>query len=164
MDPRQEHTLRAHGCVLPRAGKVVLVWSFVVIWGAGNASDPVSADASPRPSVPARADKPGSVVPADRAKVFAPGVRIDWRRRVVEVETRVVLRRGPLELLACSPHTREHESILSVHARPMHVFQAMGLIGLSPGSPARYDVKQNNWIAPPGDRLDLRVCWGAGGC
>ncbi|UCE61208.1 MAG: hypothetical protein JSU63_05560, partial [Phycisphaerales bacterium] len=60
---------------------------------------------------------------------FAPGVKIDWQRRVVEVDASVVLREGPLELLACSPQTREHESILAVRARPLHIYQAMGLIG-----------------------------------
>lgn len=147
---------------MPCVWRTILVSSFVVILEGAEACGQLSADPDPRSSAPAREDQPGSAVPVDRAKVFAPGVRIDWRRRVVEVETRVVLRRGPLELLACSPHTREHESILSVGARPMHVFQAMGLIGLSPGSPAHYDEKRDQWIAPTGDSLDLRVCWGSG--
>jgi hypothetical protein len=98
--------------------------------------------------------------PTDYRKVFAPGVRIDWKNRLVEVDATVVLREGPLELLACSPHTKEHESILAVRARPMHVFQAMGLIGLQPGSPARYDREHDQWHAPNGDALELRVCHG----
>ncbi len=90
-------------------------------------------------------------------KEFAPGVRIDWAKRLVEVDAKVVLREGPLELFACSPQTREHESILSVVGRPMHIFQAMGLIGLEPGSPVRFDEKRARWFAPTGRRLDLRV-------
>lgn len=98
--------------------------------------------------------------PAERPielREFAPGVRIDWRQRQVEVDARVVLRKGPLELLACSPKTREHESVLAVGARPMHIFQAMGLIGLEPGSPARYEEKTDRWRPPHGEALDLRV-------
>ena len=88
---------------------------------------------------------------------FASGVRIDWRRGVVEVDVEVVLRTGPLELLACSPRTREHESILAVRARPMHIYQAMGLVGMKPGSPTRYDEAQQEWLAPSGDALELRI-------
>ena len=88
---------------------------------------------------------------------FAPGVRIDWANRLIEVDARVVLREGPLELVACSPRTREHESMLLVHARPMHIFQAMGLVGFKPGSPVRYDEKLDRWYPPTGEPLDIRV-------
>lgn len=104
---------------------------------------------------PPAANQPAK--PTDSPQKFAPGVRIDWRRRVVEVDAVVVLRKGPLELLACSPKTREYESILAVSARPMHIFQAMGLIGLEPGSPVRYDEKHDRWLAPTGETLQLRV-------
>lgn len=90
-------------------------------------------------------------------KVYAPGVRIDWQRRLVELDAEIVLREGPLELLACSPHTREHESILRVQARPLHIFQAMGLIGLKPGSPTRFDPKTERWLPATGEPLTLRV-------
>jgi len=96
--------------------------------------------------------------PAD----FAPGVRIDWSARAVEVDGVIVLREGPLELFACSPRTREHESIIAVKARPMHVFQAMGLIGLEPGSPVRYDAECDRPIPPRGETLDLAVRYGTG--
>ena len=90
---------------------------------------------------------------------FAPGIRIDWKAKAIEIDARVVLREGPLELFACSPQTREHESILSVSARPLHIFQAMGLIGLEAGSPARYDEQQDRWFPAGGEPLDLRVQW-----
>lgn len=95
--------------------------------------------------------------PADGVRPFAEAVRIDWPKLTVEVDAEVVLREGPLELFACSPRTREHESILSVPARPMHIYQAMGLIGLNPGKPLRYDEGAKRWDAPTGDRLELRV-------
>ncbi|MGD2110212.1 MAG: YdjY domain-containing protein [Phycisphaerae bacterium] len=93
----------------------------------------------------------------DGAKPFAPGVRIDWKTRAVEVDAKVVLRKGALELLACSPQTREHESILSVSARPTHVYQALGLVGLEPGSPVRYDKRENRLIPPSGAPLDIDI-------
>ncbi|MCH8851940.1 MAG: hypothetical protein IID41_04735, partial [Planctomycetes bacterium] len=69
------------------------------------------------------------------AKPFMPGVRINWQEREVEVAGVVVLREGMLELFACSADTREHESIMRISARPAHVYQALGLLGLEPGSP-----------------------------
>ncbi len=79
--------------------------------------------------------------PATRQGIvdFQPGVRIDWETREVLVAGEVVLRQGALELFACSPNTREHESIVRVDARPLHIYQAMGLIGLEPGEPSYYD-------------------------
>ncbi len=120
----------------------------------------ISALGAAAPPTPSNIKQPPK--PTDQRKVFAPGVRIDWQQRLVEVDATVVLREGPLELLACSPHTREHESILSVRARPMHVFQAMGLIGLQPGLPAHHDKKQDRYVAPVGESLELRVCYGEG--
>jgi len=92
-----------------------------------------------------------------KPKEFAPGVRIDWQARAVEVDAKVVLRKGSLELLACSPQTREHESIFSVAARPLHIYQALGLLGMDPGSPVRYDLKQNRHFPPTGTRLEIDV-------
>ncbi|MBI1825260.1 MAG: hypothetical protein HY287_06415 [Planctomycetes bacterium] len=88
---------------------------------------------------------------------FAPGVGIDFAAGQVEVSAKVVLRKGPLELFACSPHTKEHESILAVDAKPSHVFQAMGLIGIEPGHPPRFDEKADRWIATTGEPVELRV-------
>ena len=94
----------------------------------------VSSAAALEPPRPSHDD-----VSENPPRKFAQGVWIDWRQATVELDARVVLRTGPLELLACSPRTREHESILVVPARPMHVFQALGLVGLEAGSPLRYD-------------------------
>lgn len=88
---------------------------------------------------------------------FADGVSIDWHRRKVHVEGRITLREGQLELFACSPRTREHESIVVLDARPMHVFQALGLLGLEAGAPMRYDPETEKWIPPRGEELRVRV-------
>jgi hypothetical protein len=102
-------------------------------------------------------DSEKEALPTTQPREFAPGVRIDWHTRTVEVDARVVLRTGPLELLACTRGTREHESILVVGGRPTHIFQAMGLVGLQPGSPVRYDEKQQRLLPPSGEALELRV-------
>jgi len=100
---------------------------------------------------------PADSKPRADTKPFADGIRLDWTRRLVEVDGEVVLREGPLELLACSPNTREHESILRIFARPMRIYQAMGLLGMEPGAPVHYDEAAKKLRPPQGERLDLRV-------
>jgi hypothetical protein len=98
-----------------------------------------------------------ATAPTAPLRDFAPGVRIDWRGQQVEVDAKVVLRQGLLELVACSPQTREHESILVSEARPKHICQAMGLVGLEPGSPTRFDEESKRWLAASGEAIELRV-------
>ncbi|MBI4579109.1 MAG: hypothetical protein HY718_05360 [Planctomycetes bacterium] len=89
------------------------------------------------PDASAASTAPAASQPAGRVVEFHPNVRIDYRRRQVEVDAKVTLREGSLELFACSPGTREYESIVVVLTRPLFVFQALGLLGLTPGHPLR---------------------------
>jgi hypothetical protein len=86
-----------------------------------------------------------------------PHLRINWTDREVELDGKVVLREGLLELFACSPNTREHESIVCIDARPLHIYQALGLLGLEPGEPARYDLEKERMLAATGVPLKLDV-------
>lgn len=95
--------------------------------------------------------------PDQGRKSFAPGVVIDWNRKAVEVEARIVLREGPLELLMCAAGSKEHESILATPARPRDIFQAMGLLGLEPGKPVRWNASGDKLLPPSGQRLALSV-------
>jgi len=105
-----------------------------------------------------RGQHPQDFAPSKPERVeYAAGVHIDWRYLTVELDSRVVFRAGPLELLACSPRTREHESILQIPGRPLSIFQALGLVGLEKGSPVRYDQEKDAIIPPTGQALTLRV-------
>ena len=95
--------------------------------------------------------------PAPRVVEFQPGVRIDWTERQVVVQATVVLREGLIELFACSPHTREHEAVVRIEARPWYVFQAMGLVGLVPGRPFGYDARAQANHPAEGESLELDV-------
>ena len=90
---------------------------------------------------------------------YAPNVRIDWGNRRVEVDGEICLREGMLELLVCSPNTREHESIISSPARPLRIYEALGLIGVAPGHPLRYDEPGKRWLPPEGDPIRIDVRW-----
>ncbi len=95
---------------------------------------------------------------------YSPGVRLDWSHRRVELDGRVVLREGMLELFACTPNTREHESIVVVvPAQPIRIFEALGLIGLTPGQPVRFEESTKTWLPPRGDRVRIEIRWDVDG-
>ncbi len=112
----------------------------------------LAADAPPTTSRPSgrAASKPA------RMGQFQPGVRIDWARMRVLVQARVVLREGPLEFFACFPG-KQHESILLIEASAESVYRALGLIGIEPGAPARWDPREETWTRASGDLVDVFV-------
>jgi hypothetical protein len=93
---------------------------------------------------------------------FQPGVRIDYPHRQVEADGRVVLREGLLELFACSPGTREYESIVCLDARPVAIYQALGLLGLQPGRPLSLDAA-GQVIPADGQPIRIDVRYPEGG-
>ena len=106
--------------------------------------------ASAPSSQPAR--RPAGAVP------FQPGVQIDWQNRAVLVGSRVVLRHGPLEFLACRPG-KEHESVLRLEASAAHIYLALGLIGLTPGHPPSWDEPRGEYGPPTGDLVEIACEW-----
>jgi len=80
-----------------------------------------------------------------------PGVKADRKNKIVEIEGKIILplQADWLELLACAPKSREHESIISLDAKPSHVHGALMLIGLKPGSPLRAERVGDNWKFHP---------------
>ncbi len=95
--------------------------------------------------------------PVGKVARFADGVTIDWKQKQVEVESDVVLVEGALELLACSRGTKEHESVLRIRARPLNVFQALGMLGLPDGAAPRFDVQAQKPVAGRGTPVDVLV-------
>jgi len=104
--------------------------------------------------VTSAAEPPAS---APVAAEFAPGVRIDWQCPAVYVRTHVVFREGPLEFLACFAG-KEHESILRFDASAVHIYQALGLVGMTPGHPPMPNVK-GGFDPPAGDLVDINLRW-----
>jgi len=77
--------------------------------------------------------------PAAPAKAEMRGIKLDREAGHIDLDAKVVLREGEwLELLACTPGTREHESILTVEAQPRNIHLALILLGLEPGSPLKW--------------------------
>lgn len=131
----------------------------VFVLTAGGAAPPPTAPADGPASRPATA-------PASRPagpRPYQPGVWIDWHQLQVELEATVILRQGLIELLACAPQLREHESILRVEARPLHVYQALGLIGLTPGHPMYYDPDTDRAYPAEGEPIEIDIRYPADG-
>lgn len=87
-----------------------------------------------------------------RKPVKLPGMVIDLEQRCLDLEARICLDNGFLELLACSAGTKEHESVVAVSAKPMHIHTALLLLGADNGDPAmRKPVNQDktHWIDVP---------------
>ncbi len=69
-----------------------------------------------------------------------------------------------LEVLACSPDSKEHEALVVTNARPSHIHAALLLLGVQPGEPGRVEwaggkVKP---IAPRGPEVAVSFVTAAG--
>ncbi|HPF38438.1 MAG TPA: YdjY domain-containing protein [Phycisphaerae bacterium] len=115
-------------------------------------------DSSRVPEAPEN-DRPSAAPEKGRSVPYKPGITLNYEKLQVEVESQVVLRKGELELLAWSraPVPKEHETILMVDAAPSDVYEALGLIGLTPGEPPRFDPDTMTARAATGDRVDVFV-------
>ena len=71
-------------------------------------------------------------------KLQLPGIKIDPVKGCVDVMSEVCLEEGMLELVACTKGSKEHESIVLVKARPLHIHTALLLLGAQPGNPAAF--------------------------
>jgi hypothetical protein len=122
---------------------------------------PVPPDKSSPPAAtgqatPAANSEPVAVpLPPDRTTVF-PHIHLDLARRCIEIDARVATDvhdpQTPdvyLELVACSPDSREHESLVVTNARPSHIHAALLMLGLEPGTPGRFEISGRSLIAIP---------------
>ena len=70
------------------------------------------------------------------ANLKLPGVKVNLEKKSVDVTAAVCLREGSLEFIACTPDSKEHESIVVVKAKPSHIHTALLLLRAKPGHPA----------------------------
>lgn len=117
-----------------------------------------ASPANPEPPADGVAFKPPVTPPAQAIKL--PGLVINVERRSVDVEASVCLEQGALELIACTKDSKEHESIVVVEAKPIHIHTALLLLGARNGNPAMrkpINEEQTRWIdvPPQGDLIDV---------
>lgn len=93
-------------------------------------------------------------------KLKMPGVAISLDERCVDIAGTICLGKGMLELVACTKGTKEHEAIVAIEARPMHIHTALLLLGAKAGNPAILQPpkgEDQGWtdIPPRGDAVDV---------
>lgn len=106
----------------------------------------------------------GKTAKSDTAKqrkpVRLPGLLVDFENQCLDLDAKVCLDKGFLELIACTRGSKEHESIVTVAARPIHIHTGLLLLGLVNGHPAiQQPVGQNDrrWVdlPPKGDPVQV---------
>ncbi len=110
-------------------------------------SDPTGEGApAPPPQAPPSNVRYGVVTPQLKpGEQPFPDVRIDFAAKTVEFDATVPIDAHNedgvpifLELIACSPDTREHESLVVTDALPSNIHAALLLIGLESGRPGGF--------------------------
>jgi hypothetical protein len=140
-----------------------------------RSANPPATSQSPAASteVPAAAaNAPAATPPVatePRLTDLFPHVRINRDARLVEFDTELspLLTPDPrapyffLESVACTPDTREHESLVVSKARPSHIHAALLAVGLQPGSPGGWKLVDNRLIPvdATGDALSITFCY-----
>lgn len=145
-----------------RSGRICLS-VLTVLALTSSACTPHSAEpaveTTPRPKPPAEVKTAPTATPEGRLVEYQPGIKIDFRVPQVEVAAEVILRDADLELFAYAkaPTPKEHETVLLTRVRPLHVHEALGLIGLTPGNPVSYDYETKKITPATGDPVDVLV-------
>lgn len=138
--------------LLPR---VTMLAMFVSAFGG------VPADAAEeKPPAVAESVVPDPALEEALKKLKFPGVAINLKEGYVDIEAKICLDRGMLELVVCTNGGKEHESIVAIAARPMHIHTALLLLGAKAGNPAirRPPSNENErWIdiPPRGCEVDV---------
>ncbi len=112
-----------------------------------------------------------SLASAAPAEVF-PHVRVDAEAGWVEIAGTVPILvddlEAPdvyLEVIVCTPDSKEHESLVVTPARPSHVHAALLMLGLEPGRPGHWTWDGDGRDAvlrghdPTGDRVKIALHW-----
>ena len=91
-----------------------------------------------------------------------PGISLNPVDRFIDINATVCLNHGLLELVACTKNTKEHESIVVLNARPIHIHAALLLLKAKPGRPAMQKVIDNEnlrWIpvTPTGEQVEVSL-------
>jgi len=106
-----------------------------------------------------KSESDAAISSSGNAVAYKSGITLNYEALQVEVDAKVILRQGELELLlwAESPTPKGHETILATKAKPSDIYEALGLMGLTPGSPPWFDYEKAVAHAAKGDQVEVRV-------
>jgi hypothetical protein len=117
------------------------------------------------PLSPDELDKPVDEPPEAKGLVRLPDpvekgamqdLWVDKKNKRVIIGGRICKRKGDMELFACPRRTKEHESIVTVRARPYAVHAMLVVIGIEPGHPVRFAPE---FKAAQGPEIEVTVAW-----
>ncbi|MEM7623965.1 MAG: YdjY domain-containing protein, partial [Planctomycetota bacterium] len=101
---------------------------------------------------------------------FLPGISIDPAKNLVVFEAEIAIdAMHPdtpvvyLELVACTPDTREHESLVVTRVRPSNIHAALLAIGAEPGAPGGFAWQEGAAAHIPASGEPIAVWLGADG-
>lgn len=102
-------------------------------------------------------------VAGEREELALPGIKVQLKELYVDVDAKVCLTDGLLELIACAKDTKEHESIIALNAKAAHVHAALLLLGAKPGNPAMRKIVEGSDpenprfidYPPSGEKIDV---------
>jgi len=130
----------------------------IVLLGCLTASFPVFAGEEPGKAAPAA--EPGAADPAaDLGKQDKPdpkAIRLDKEKKVIEVDGKICLDEGQLELFACAEGGKEYESLVAIKGEAWQLHLSLLLLGLKPGGGPQF---QGDATAPFGDTVIIEVQW-----
>jgi hypothetical protein len=133
---------------------------------ASNDERPAREEHPGTPAAPA-GDSPAVGAEREFAEMLAgAGVRVDRARRTVEFDGVVAADchhpETPdvyLEVVCCTPDTREHEALVVARVAPSLVHAALLLLGAEPGGPGGWRSEGNAIVPvpPTGDTVDVAI-------
>lgn len=129
--------LRPFAALLATAGLTA-----ALVLGLGLPHAQAEEDAQPAPDKPAPQEpsKDGVAQAVEKVNQQDNGLTVNLEEKYVDLEAKVCLRSAEfLEMLACTPDSREHESLLVLEAEPSMIHVGLLLLGLEPGKPLHYD-------------------------
>ncbi len=91
-------------------------------------------------------------IPLNKSKT----VLLDKKGNRVLIKSKVVLTRGPLEMLLCKKQTKEHESILSTDADAFVIHTGLLALKAKTGKPVSYEPK---YLPPTGQKINIFLQW-----
>lgn len=118
-----------------------------------DSAEPVEAEATESASV-----APPKLPPPEGAARLSPkyDAWIDAKRGVVIIDGQVSLRRGMLEMFACTRNTKEHESVVSANTQAYLIHAALLGLGAEVGHPVQF---VPDFKPPAGAEIEITVEW-----
>ena len=77
-------------------------------------------------------------------------------KKTIVVGGKICRQQGPLEMFACTPETKEHESIVVINGKAFEVHAGLLALGAKSGSPVKWDPK---YEAATGEEISVEVHW-----